>query len=360
MSSQDAAARARALSSDADACVRRGDLAAAETGYREALAIEPTARRWHNLATVLQLLGHHPQAEAGFGEALALDPANARARGSLGLSVLAQGRWAEGFPLYDAWRELPEAQGRAAPELVIPRWRGEPLAGKSLVVWGEEGFGDQIMFARFAKALEREGAEVGWVAHPALTRLLQEGLGQQAAAMRPGLSILGADFVVPSSQLPALMMARTPSPPPAPYLASPPANRIEGLRLGIKPRGSAAHDNDANRSLDEAAAAALLALPGAVSLAPEETGARDFWDTAGIIAGLDLVISVDTAVAHLAGALGRRCWVLLPAVGCDWRWGSEGETTPWYPSLRLFRQRTPGNWEPVIDEVRSALQARAG
>src|SRR5262249_54819307 len=131
-----------------------------------------------------------------------------------------------------------------------------------------------------------------------------------------------------------------------------------GLTLGVMARGNPAHDNDHRRSLTPKACEGLMSLPGAVSLAPQDTGARDFWDTAAVIMGLDLVISVDTALAHLAGALGKPCWLLLPAVGCDWRWGTEGSATPWYPSLRLFRQRTPGDWGGVVVDVRAALMLR--
>jgi hypothetical protein len=126
-------------------------------------------------------------------------------------------------------------------------------------------------------------------------------------------------------------------------------------RIGVKTRGNPAHHNDADRSLPDAEAARLLALPGAVSLEPEDTGAHDFADTAEIIAGLDLVIAADTSTAHLAGALGKPVWILLPYVTTDWRWLSGRSDSPWYGSARLFRQHRPGDWSSLLDEVIAAL-----
>ena len=121
-------------------------------------------------------------------------------------------------------------------------------------------------------------------------------------------------------------------------------------------RGNPKHPNDAHRSLPPAQAKRLLDLPGAISLAAEDTGVADFLDTAGLIAGLDLVISVDTSVAHLAGAMGKPVWILLPHLGTDWRWGLSGSETPWYPSARLWRQPGIGLWRPVVDAVVEAAQ----
>jgi hypothetical protein len=354
----DRANRADALGAEADALFADGRLAEAETRYREAIALVPTLPRLQNLGSVRQLVGDYEGAEAIFRRAIALDPSYARAHGSLGLVLLAQGRLAEGFRLFDNWRQIPELAGKAAPEMEIPRWSGEPVAGKNVVIWGEEGYGDQIMFARFARLLQDEGAQVGWACHRNLLRLVREGLGMEAIAMGGPLKIVGADFVAPTSWLPVVYMQRLEAPPPAPYLASPKPNRLEGLRIGVVTRGNPEHGNDRNRSLPPEAAAELMALPGAVSLAPDDTGARDFWDTAGIVAGLDLVISADTSVAHLAGALGKPVWVLLPAVGCDWRWAEGGSASAWYPSARLFRQTTPGDWSGVLAEVKAAFAAR--
>ena len=300
------------------------------------------------------LHGQLEEAEARFRQALTLDPDGARPRALAALAMLGQGRLAEGFAWYDAWRQLPDAP--APPPDVAPLWSGEPLAGRNLVVWGEEGFGDQIMYARFAPLLAQAGAEVIWVCHPALQRLVQEGLGQRAVAGKGALSIEGADYLAPTSRLPVVFMQRLQAPPPAPYLTPPAPRLLAGARLGVVARGNPGHDNDRHRSLSDEAACELMRLPGAVSLAPEDTGAADFWDTAAIIAGLDLVITVDTSVAHLAGALGKPAFVLLPALGCDWRWQRRRSDSPWYPSLRLFRQASPGDWAGVVAEVRAAIE----
>jgi hypothetical protein len=212
------------------------------------------------------------------------------------------------------------------------------------------------MYARFAPLLRDAGAQVIWVCHPALVRLVREGLGIEAIAAGAGaLAIDGLDYVAPTSRLASVFMPRLLLPPPAPYLRPPRPNVIEGLRVGVVARGNPEHHNDRHRSLPPEVAAELTALPGAVDLSPEETGARDFWDTAGIIAGLDLVISVDTSAAHLAGALGKPVWLLLPAIGCDWRWGQGRSDTAWYPSMRLFRQAKAGDWSGVLAQVKAAL-----
>jgi hypothetical protein len=351
----DAADRARALSDEGEALLREGRMAAAEVCYREAAALAPTATRLFNRGALRQLVGDQAAAEALFRQALAMDPGHAHARAALGMALLAQGRLAEGFPLYEAWRQVPGAGMKPPPDVGLPAWAGEDVAGKNLLLWGEEGFGDQIMFARFAPLLQAQGAEVGWVCNRVLLRLLREGLGVEAVASGGALAVGGADYLVPTSRLPVILMPRLGAPPPAPYLRAPRPNVAPGLTIGIVARGNPEHANDRYRSLTADAAAELMALPGAVSLAPADTGARDFWDTAGIIQGLDLVIAVDTSVAHLAGALGKPVWVLLPAIGCDWRWGLGRSDSPWYPSMRLFRQTTPGDWSGVLAEVRAAL-----
>jgi hypothetical protein len=152
--------------------------------------------------------------------------------------------------------------------------------------------------------------------------------------------------------------------PHAPYLRATSAwskPLPAGFRVGLMTSGNPAYSNDQNRSLPPTAVEALQALPAQViDLRPSETGAADFADTAALVAELDLVISVDTAVAHLAGAMGKPCWVLLPASGLDWRWMRGRGDSPWYPSASLYRQAEPDDWTPVLEAVAADLAALAG
>lgn len=326
-----------------------GDDDAAEATLRRVDALIPgDPAVLHKFADLASLRGDHATAEDFLRQAHELVPGAPGYRMLLGHARLFRGDYAGGFSLFDAWRELPDGRARAAPETQIPPWRGEPLAGKRVLVWSEEGLGDQIMYARFVRELERRGAEVVWVAPPELVRLFRDGLGVETVGVAgavPGV----IDYVIPSSRLPAALMADLKTPPPAPYLSV--AAAAAQARIGVMAKGNPGHRNDANRSLDAGSAARLMMLPGAVDLAPAATGAADLLDTAAIVASLDLVITVDTSVAHLAGALGRPVWILLPTRGLDWRWGRVGSTTPWYASARLFRRRASDSWTPIIDEV---------
>jgi len=340
------------------ACFDAGDMAGAEAAFLKAHALFPNNPAvLHALGRVRMELADPAGAERLLREALA----QARERpqmmplieAHLGQALLDQQRYAEGFRLLDRWREVEGWRETALPDLPIPRWDGGPLDGRRLLVIGEEGLGDQILYARFMGLLQARGAEVVWAGPPPLASLFRDGLGVEV--VDPAMAAVSADVWIGSSALPVALMPELAAPPPAPYLRAPEPRALAGARIGLTVRGNPNNWADRYRSLPQELAAQLLALPGAISLDPAVTGAKDFRDTAAIIAGLELVISVDTSVANLAGALGAPLWVLLPTQGIDWRWGRRGEATPWYGTARLFRQSSPGNWAPIVNEVIRAL-----
>jgi hypothetical protein len=274
-----------------------------------------------------------------------------------------------------------------------PFWEGEPLAGKSIVIGLEAGHGDMIHFCRYAVLLKERGAVVSVVSHPALRRLFAtlpgvdhvHALGDEL----PG----GWDYWTRPMRLPGLFGTEMSSiPAVVPYLHAQP-ELVEhwrgmlpqnGLRVGLAWRGNSNFENDADRSLPSLMALAPLGAvagsgaslhfvslqkglgedealvpPVGMALHPVGPLLADFADTAAVIANLDLVISVDTAVAHLAGAMGKPCWLLLPDYRCDWRWMKDRDDTPWYPTMRLFRQPRDGGWTPLIAQVAAALRGLA-
>jgi hypothetical protein len=291
--------------------------------------------------------GRLEEAEALAQMAVQEVPGSSDAQMALALVLLTAGRFSEGWPLY-------EARHIRKPALPFPEWDGRPVS--RLLVYGEQGAGDQIMFARFAAELANRGTDVILFCHPTLERLFAQ-LPVSPIAMQGEVEFPDPEAWVMSNSLPGRLGVSVKNLSGAPYLRASP--RRGAARIGIKARGNPAHHNDANRSLSQADEARLLRLPGAISLEPEATGARDFMDTAEIIAGLDLVIAVDTSTAHLAGALGKPVWILLPFQMTDWRWLSGRWDSPWYDSAMLFRQRQSGDWSAVIHEIENRLTSRA-
>jgi len=332
----------------AHARLAAGDFAAAERGYRALTAASPLFA-WHNLGVLHMKLGRDAEAEAAFRTALKADPQSAPTRHSLGMLLLRLGRYAEGWPEFEARRRNMAIQ-LTRPNLPYPEWRGEDLAGKHLVVVREQGFGDQIMFARFIPELVRRAARVTYVCSPNLVRLF-EGLGAELIPASEAPPPSAADFWVADCSLGLRLDVTLENLPAAPYLA---AAGNGGGGVGLAWKASATGFNAGHKVLPDAFAARLLDL-GARSLQPEDTGAKDFAETAALIAGLDRVIAIDTAVAHLAAALGKPTWILLPALDVDWRWLADRTDSPWYPSARLFRQAPMGDWAAVIDQVVAAL-----
>lgn len=373
----------------------------AEASYRDALASSPRcARTLNNLGTLLQRQGEGARAGQAYRQAIVADPDYPEPRWNLGFLLLAQGHLAEGWPWMEARYHPRLARPIAvAPRLGFPQWQGQDLAGRSIVVWPEQGFGDQLQFVRYLPLLKAAGARhVTLVCHDPLAPLMRSAAGADAvvAASEVGARLQAHDFWVFMLSLPMHFGTTLETIPAAlPYLAADPARLAQWrdclereagpgkLRVGLAWRGFGGHVNDAHRSLPGLdCLAPLWSVPGLsfVSLQrgmdgdaargqPEasalpllDLGSRigDFGDTAAIVAQLDMVVCVDTALAHVAGALGKPCRVLLPAVHPDWRWLQGRSDSPWYPgALTLYRQGRPGDWHASVAAMATDLMAWA-
>jgi tetratricopeptide (TPR) repeat protein len=317
----------------------------------------------HHLAGVYAETGRPEQAELEYLTALAFAPQYDASRLALAGLYLSLGRYAEGWPLLETRAKLHPDMVPPI-QLTFPPWSGEPLHGKSILIWWEQGLGDQIQMCRFANLLKARGAaHVALGCRPALAHLFStlEGADEIIpVSMGETLTIRRYDYWTRYFSVPGPLGITLANLPASPYLSAP-ADRREAWRgwsgVGLVWKASPTGFNARNKGLPDAVAQRLLDV-GARSLHPEDTGARDFADTAAILEQLDLVISIDTSVAHLAGAMGRPCWTLLPRVHTDWRWLVGRTDSPWYPSMRLYRQREPGRWDDVVDQVLADLPAR--
>lgn len=364
----------------------------AEAALRRALQLMPeSAAAWSNLGVLQACRKQERDAELSHRAALAVDPGHRLARFNLAYLLLRQGRFEEGWRCLEA-RDWYRALEQRLP---CPRWQGEDLAGKSLLIGFEAGHGDMIQFCRYADVLKTRGvARISLICHPPLVSLFATLAGaDQVISFDEPLPEGEWDFWTPPLSIPFHCRTRLDSIPAAlPYLAADP-DRVRAwsaamgdgppasLRVGLVWKGNPRFENDADRSLPGLATLAPLgAIPGTrfFSLqkgAGEDEAAsppaglvlvdlgsriRDFADTAAIVTRLDLLISVDTAAAHLAGALGKPCWLLLPDYMTDWRWLDGREDSPWYPGvMRLFRQPRDGGWAPAVAAVAAALRKLA-
>ncbi|WP_028222701.1 tetratricopeptide repeat protein [Paraburkholderia oxyphila] len=370
----------------------------AEVAFRHALAIDASTPEMHNnLGNALNRQRRSSEAIAAYREALSLRPDYATARGNLAMLLLGLGDFEEGWLHFEARNEASaDTPNRRQPPVPYPKWRGEPLEGKSLLVWPEQGYGDLLQFCRYLPLLKARGvARLGVACPPALKRLFESLEGVDARYPLDGTgTIPGHDYWCLLLSLP-MHFGTTLDTIPAhtPYLHAPADLTREwrarlptgGFKVGLvwagdpRPHDRALNAIDQRRSLPARAFLPLLRIAeradvrfvslqkGAASqpqiedlpanLRPFDPmgGVHDFADTAAIIECLDLVITVDTSVAHLAGALNKPVWILSRYDGC-WRWLRERDDTPWYPRARLFRQAEPGNWAGVIHRVTQALE----
>ena len=364
----------------------QGQPNAAVACYRNAIALRPDdTDALLNLGTALKELGRLDEAAACYRNVLTLEPQHPEAHCNLGIVLLAQGELAEGWREHE-WRWQTPQLIKARRDFAQPQWRGEMAVGRTLLIHAEQGFGDTIQFCRYAKQAAAHGLRVVLEVQQPLVRLLR-GLPGVDRVVARGEALPAFDLHCPMLSLPlALGVSLASICGSAPYLHADSAQvaawhaRLPemigpGLRIGLvwagnprnHSRGLAAVDR--RRSLAPSRLAPLFKVPGLRFISLQKGGPLapvefpltdvmkemdDFADTAALIANLDLVISVDTAVAHLAAALGKPVWLLDRYDTC-WRWFTGRSDSPWYPSLRLYRQPRPGDWESVLEEMTGDL-----
>jgi tetratricopeptide (TPR) repeat protein len=363
--------------------VNRGDLAEA-TAILDRLAQAPLdAGLAHRLGTLARNAGRFEDAITYFRRLLALEPGNGDARLAVALMKLTMGRFAEAWPDYRSRWEL-EGHAKLARRYPGPAWSGENFAGRTLLVYPEQGLGDIIQFARYLPLAAARGGQVLFECPPPLVRLFQP-FHEKITIVRQGSAAPPHDLTVPLMDLPILFETGLSTIPPLlPNLIADPAlvaswapklDRLARPRIGLVWRGNPGFSNDRNRSMKlarlrpliDGAGASFVSLQKGPSVAEiAENGwqgrildlgsqLEDFADTAAVIAGLDLIVTVDTAVAHLAGSLSRPAWILIPFVP-DWRWLLDRCDSPWYPTARLLRQTRHGDWTGPVADMLATLR----
>jgi tetratricopeptide (TPR) repeat protein len=363
----------------------QGEFSQACQCYQRVLEVQPDSpEALNNLGNVFKTQGRVDEAWVCYDQTLRIKPSYAQARYNRSLLDLAAGRLAEGWPDYEFRSACPEFAKRVFDQ---PRWSGEPLAGRTLLVFAEQGLGDVLQFVRYLPLLAAFGGQVVFECPPALMRLLTRSGFEKWARLVPKRTELPAfDFQVPLLSLPGIFETTLANiPGQQPYLASDEQlvahwrDKLAGgvaVKIGIAWQGSTTYVGDRYRSIP-LQHFAPLAQRG-VELISLQKGAGTeqlaklqpafpvrvlddldeqqgpFMDTAAVIRNLDLVITSDTALAHLAGALGAPTWVALP-LEPDWRWMRARPDSPWYPTLRLFRQHAFDAWPPVFERIAAAL-----
>lgn len=367
----------------------RDRLPAAAASCRQALRLDPRLAAAHQALGMIDVLeGRYEEAIDAYREAIAIDPNDAASHRNLAIVELLLGTYQQGWAEYE-WRwQAPEAAQRAFSQ---PLWDGSPLAGTTILLHAEQGLGDTIQFARYAAVARQRGGRVVLACQRALMPLLRHAAGVDELAALGG-PVPACDVHAPLMSLPHILGTKVDSVPvPIPYievdsqlvekwrgeLAS-----IAGLKVGIAWQGSPAFRFDRYRSIPLEEFAPLAAVPGVtlvslqkgfgseqiddlegrfeiVDLGPRLDESAAFQDTAAVMKNLDLVITSDSAAPHLAGALGVPVWLATP-MSPDWRWLLGRDDSPWYPTMRLFRQNRRGEWGPVFQRMAAALAEKLG
>jgi Flp pilus assembly protein TadD len=362
----------------------QGRLGSAESSLRRALALTPGSAEAHiNLGSLLEEIGQRDEAENCFRPALALNPDLPEAHLHLAMALLARGDFAAGWRDYE-WRFKTRQMAPQRRHFAVPQWQGE--AGRTVLIHAEQGYGDTLQFCRFVAPAAALGVRVIMEVPKALFRLLRD-LPGPAQVISKGEPLPAHDVHLPMLSLPFVLGTTLETiPAEMPYLHAKPAEiarwqkRTAGMgrRVGLVWAGNPRHSSpaqaavDRRRSIDPARLAPLFTVAGVQFISLQKDGplvpagfpvldcmaeVEDFADTAALIATLDLVISVDTAVAHLAAALGKPVWLLNRFDSC-WRWLTGRRDSPWYPGLRLYNQPVPGDWESVLAEVANDLSKK--
>lgn len=363
-----------------------GKLDEAFASYERALSLNPNHMgAIANAGLVSADQGKLTEAMLLYNRALATDSSLINARHNRSLLMLLQGDFLRGWPEYE-WRWKTEQM--PLRQFVQPRWNGEPLPGKTILIWAEQGFGDTIQFVRYASLIKSRGATVVVECQKSLVKLLDgcPGIDQLIAE---GDELPRFDFQVPLLSLPAVLKTTLDTiPASVPYISA--SSRlvthwhdrlkdIVGFRVGVNWRGRFGPGPWRRRDIPIQQVASLAQIPGIRLISLQKEGQHElaaladsnaiidlgndvdtshgaFMDTAAIMMNLDLIITSDTAAAHLAGALGVPVWLALPSVP-DWRWLLDRSDSPWYPTMRLFRQKKAGDWDGVFEEIQAALSA---
>jgi tetratricopeptide (TPR) repeat protein len=361
----------------------QGNLDPAIACYQQALTLDPNYREVHyNLSTVFLHKNELEKATVCASRAIELNPDYAEAHWNRGLILLKGGDYERGFIEYE-WRWVAQKlPPRSFPQ---PVWDGKDLAGRTILLHqSEQGFGDTIQFIRYANLVQQRGGHVVVECQESLVRLLKSVSGI-SNVIAIGTKLPEFDVQAPLMSLPYIFGTTLETiPAQIPYINHDPSLSLKlesssSMKVGLVWAGNPENPNDRNRSCSLSDFLGILNTPGIsfyslqkglsvvqiaelsekVPLQDLSSQLHDFADTAAVVAQLDLIITVDTAVAHLAGALGRPVWVVISFIH-DWRWLLEREDSPWYPSMRLFRQQQLGDWTEVLGRVQAALLKLTG
>lgn len=371
-----------------NALIEQDAAEAAEAAFRRAIELDPELAEAHSgLGYLLTNTHRFGEAIAACERAIQLRPDFAEAHWNQGFAYLLAGDFERGWEKYE-WRKRHPRYAAAYQSFDAPTWEGGDLAGRTLMIHAEQGLGDSMQFIRYAEPLAAGGARVVVACDRALVALFRRVRGVAEAVDKKG-PLPCFDLWVDQMSLPRVMRTRLDSVPwPGAYLSADPervafwrnslAPHAGGPKVGLVWAGNPQHSNDRRRSMPVEALRPLVAVPG-LAFVSLQVGARgreverlapapilditsrltDFMETAAVVANLDLVIAVDTSVAHLAGGMAKPVWTVLP-FDPDWRWVvARADDTPWYPSMRLFRQARAGDWASAVARATTSLAALA-